>query len=631
MKKCMKVWTTNELTDIAFQNKEILEHNMLNSYQPESDYRVAIVGGGPKGAYSIERLASVWNKQNPNTDLDIVCYNSSVDFGSGPNYQIDQPDFLLMNYNLGKVNFWTEENDQLVEERLNLLEFLELFKIKSGTKVFSTDYSSRAVTGIYLQYCLCQVLEALPSNIRVHLIVDKVTSIEEDSKFIKVNTKGGLRYAYSEVICCTGHAYSFGSNHKPNTARIKAEKESWDVVQSVYPVKKLQNFNFSGLTVAIKGMGLTFVDAVLAITEGNGGRFKRYNERINYMVSGRGPLEILAFSRTGLPMIARQEDLKTNDFALRFFTEEAVDHLLEKYYKLDFKLHLMPFIQREFRYQYVFHLLRFKSDRSIPPDMTLRELEKYATEIFPDFKSFDLEEFLFPKLSKTELHSAVFGYLLETVFPERFNKLHQARVAMSALWREIYPLFNKIYSFGRLSAESQELFDSKYFGQFQRVAYGPPKENMEKIFALAEAGILRFDLAQNPKVSIHHQLSYLKLSHSKIPHSKIASVLIDARIPKPNGLASQPEYIQSLVLNMGINFFSNGNYKTGALQLDQIGRLAKKKQICFYGTPTEGWTLDNESLSRSNNNFLSPWVNNLVKKYANDYNSKTNANYPLLG
>lgn len=627
----MKVWTANKITDIAGLNKQFLKGEISRHYQPESDFRVAIVGGGPKGAYAIERLASVWNSQNSDKELDIICFNSSMDFSSGPNYQTDQADFLLMNYNLGKVNFWTEENDQLVEDRPSLLEFLTRFKVDPEIEVFSADYTSRAVTGIYLQYCLRSVLESLPSNIRVHLIVDEVISIVEDSEFIAIQTKDGLRSSFSEVICCTGHSYSFGSSRTQIHSRNKSKDFTTEVVQSVYPVRKLQSMNFSGLTVAIKGMGLTFMDAILAITEGNGGNFKRSKERMTYTVSGRGPHEILAFSRTGLPMIARQKDLRTSDFSLRFFTEETVEHLLDKYNKLDLKLHLMPFIQREFRYQYVVHLLRAHSDKNIPPDLTLKELELYAAEIFPDFKSFDLEEFLAPKLSKSELHSAVFGYLEETVFPERFDEIHQSRVAMSALWREIYPLFNKIYSFGKLSGESQQQFDLEYFGKFQRVAYGPPKENMEKIYALAEAGILKFDLAHDPRVSIHHQLSYLKLSNEDIPHSKIASVLIDARIPKPNGLNSQPEYVQKLVSGMGINFFSNDDYKTGSLQIDQIGRLKKKKQICFYGTPTEGWTLDNESLSRSNNNFLSPWVYNLVKNHVNNKNPKINAYYPFLG
>lgn len=46
----MKVWTANKITDIAGLNKQFLKGKISRHYQPESDFRVAIVGGGPKGA-----------------------------------------------------------------------------------------------------------------------------------------------------------------------------------------------------------------------------------------------------------------------------------------------------------------------------------------------------------------------------------------------------------------------------------------------------------------------------------------------------------------------------------------------------------------------------------------------------
>jgi hypothetical protein len=258
-------------------------------------------------------------------------------------------------------------------------------------------------------------------------------------------------------------------------------------------------------------------------------------------------------------------------------------------------------------------------------------LEFYASGIFPDFSPFDLEKFLSPKLSSIELHSAVIDYLEETVYPQRFDELHQSKIAMSALWREISPIFNKLYSFGKLSGESQRCFDRSYYGRFQRVSYGPPKENMEKILALGNAGILRFDFANNPKVATQDYSPSVKLINKKIPNTMVANRLIDARIAKSGGLTTQPEYIRKLVVEMGVDFFTNGDYKTGCLEIDTTGRLKKQKQICFYGTPTEGWTLDNESLSRSNNNFLSPWAKQIVQNYANINNSEINADHPLLG
>uniref|UniRef100_UPI0035943696 FAD/NAD(P)-binding protein n=1 Tax=Aquiflexum sp. TaxID=1872584 RepID=UPI0035943696 len=613
----MKLWSSNNLTDIAKQNKKFLARHVCDSYVPDADFRVAIVGGGPKGAYAIERLASVWNSQNPGVDLDIVCFNESDDFASGPNYQTEQPDFLLMNYNLGKVDFWTDEQEQLVDDRPDLLEFLNRYKKASELEVESSDYCSRAVTGIYLQHCLCKVIEGLPSNIHLQLVVDKVKSFMVIFDKLMINTVKGMYFGFSEVMCCTGHSYSFGESHNSNISARTKDRNSPTLLQSVYPIHNLQNNEYSGKTVAVKGMGLTFIDAVLTITEGKGGIFQRDNGGITYLDSGREPKEILAFSKAGFPMIARQEDLGSSDFSLRYFTEETVDHLIVKHDVLDFKSQLLPFIQHEFRYQYVVHLLRFKSDKNILLEKTLLELEFYVSGIFPDFSPFDLEKFLSPKLPQIEQHAAVIRYLEETVFPERFDELHHSTIAMSALWREMNPIFNKLYSFGKLSGESQCCFDLDYYSRFQRVAFGPPKENMEKILALANAGVLKFDFASNPKVSIHHQSSEVKISNEQTSKSMDISMLIDARIPKSGELATQPEYIRKLILELGVDFFSNGDYKPGCLEIDKAGRLKKQNQICFYGTPTEGWTLDNESLSRSNNNFLSPWAKQIAQNHVN--------------
>lgn len=625
----MKVWSTDKLTDISRQNKLCLAGSISDQYLPESYFRVAIVGGGPKGAYSIERLASAWKSHNQAKFLDIVCFNKTADFSCGPNYQVDQPDFLLMNYPLGKVDFWTDENEQLVYERPDLQTFLKRFRKAPEMAVKSSDYCSRAVTGIYLQYCLCKVIEELPPNIRLHLVMDEVKSIEEAStpEGLMVHTKKGMHGSFAEVICCTGHSYGFGEDQDSFKSAGGIDKITPSKKLAVYPVQQLQDLSYAGKTVAIKGMGLTFVDAVLALTQGQGGSFIRENKKMSYRTSGREPKEILAFSRTGLPMISRQDGLSKSNFSLKFFTEGS----LNKLDTLDFKLQLLPLIEAEFKYQYVVHLLRCSTDIAIHPENTLQELEEYAVRLFPDFTSFDLEQFLSPILPSNEPHNSVLNYLEETAFPECYDELHQSRVAMSALWREIYPLFSKLYAFGKLSGESQRYFDQHYFGRFQRVSYGPPKENMEKIIALAEAGILRFDFAANPKISNQNQSAEVEISSEKIPLSKIANLIIDARIPKSHGLATQPEYIKKLVLKMGVGFFTNGDYQTGCLEIDMDARLTKLKNICFYGLPTEGWTLDNESLSRSNNNFLSPWAKQIVQNYADIKPPKINADYPSVG
>ena len=55
----------------------------------------------------------------------------------------------------------------------------------------------------------------------------------------------------------------------------------------------------------------------------------------------------------------------------------------------------------------------------------------------------------------------------------------------------------------------------------------------------------------------------------------------------------------------GIDLTENGN------PIDEEGKVIDN--ITVYGTPTEGVTFDNDSLSRSRNDFGSIWAKNAVK------------------
>ncbi|MFD2034561.1 FAD/NAD(P)-binding protein [Belliella marina] len=611
----MKIWNTSQLADLNKQHKKCIEGLVGDDSIPQTDFRVAIVGGGPRGSYAIERLASVWCNLNAGKYIDIVCFNAGVNFASGPNYLTDQPDYLLMNYHLGKVDFWTDEAEQLVNERLNLVEFLERFKLDPNETVDPTDYCTRALTGVYLQYCLCKVIESLPEYIRLHLVVGEVNSIGDGADGLLVQTKQGYGKHFSEVICCTGHSYSFGNKMPDEILDGQNHNQSSSLVTSVYPIHQLEHLDYEGKTVIVKGIGLTFVDAVLAMTEGQGGCFEKGEDGLTYIPSGKEPLEILPFSRSGLPMVSRQNDLDKDGFSLKFFTDEVVSELSDSNRSIDFKHEVLPLIDLEFRFQYVLNLLNHEIGLEIDPSTTLQEMEVIAENRFPKFKPFDLELFLSPKSDTSNLNKAVNKYMKTMLFPERYGKLLSATVAMSGLWREIYPLFKRLYSFGKLSGESHRYFDRMYANRFQRVSYGPPKVSMEKILALQEAGIIHFDFAADPKVSWDGQTFGYKLSHKENHQSKIAHLFIDARIPKSAGLDTQPKYIKQLVEQSEIGFFTNEKYKTGCLEMDRMGRLHKYKHICFYGVPTEGWTLDNESLSRTNNNFLSPWAKQISLNY----------------
>ncbi len=615
----MKIWCPRQFADINRKNNVVLKRLIKTRYAPESVYRIAIVGGGPKGSYAVERLASVWNAYFPAKNLDIVVFNESPYFGSGPNYQPDQPDFLLMNYPLGKVNFWTDEEEQLVSDRLSLFDFLANIQKDNLSDLQAEDYCSRSLTGVYLQYCLCRVVNALPSNIRLHLIMDKVTTIEKVGDGMKVKSNRESYGGFAEVLCCTGHSYQIS---KSDQVDVPA-----NLIKRVYPVQKWKSEKVAGKTVLMKGLGLTFIDGVLALTEGKGGTFYRKKGILKYHPSGEEPELIYGFSRTGLPMICRQKE--PIDIPLKYCTVEAMEELMQSKGKVDFKHSVLPLMEKEFRYRYARLYCRFVG-KSFSPTFYLKELEGILADAYPSFSALDFEEYLFPARMQGKVHQQILNELEAMLFPYAESTDQQARLALSTLWKEIYPYFSKLYAFGGLTGSGQEIFDKKYRPGLQRVSYGPPKVNIEKLLALADSRILRFDVAVNPQLSFGEQEGKIIAQVSCGDLKVHADLMIDARIPTPGSMNLQPEYMQKLAERSGVSLFSNQGYQTGCPDINKNGRLLSQHKIAFYGTPTEGCTLDNESLSRDNNNLLSSWARQLIKTYAKIEPSRTDTHCTFM-
>jgi hypothetical protein len=66
--------------------------------------------------------------------------------------------------------------------------------------------------------------------------------------------------------------------------------------------------------------------------------------------------------------------------------------------------------------------------------------------------------------------------------------------------------------------------------------------------------------------------------------------------------------------------FTNNNsgfYNPGSFDIDSKGRAYARggpiqENITMYGTPTEGVTFDNDTLSRKRNNFASHWAQDIA-------------------
>jgi len=620
----MKIWSKQAFDSINRLNKAFLQAYIFEEIKPESNFRVGIIGGGPKGVYAIERLASIWQSHHHDEPLEIICFNKDEHFASGPNYRTDQPDYLLINYSLGNVNFWTDESEQLVEHRMSLLEFIDSYQETDRNVARQEDFCSRALTGIYLQHCLCQVLASLPDSINVQLVPQPIDYLDFESDKMIVSSEALKAYCFSEVILCTGHSYSFEDEM---SQQLRKGNSNGSYIEHIYPITRLGETDYSGKDVLVQGMGLTFVDAVLGLTEGLGGSFDSTEDSMRYIPSGSEPSTIYPFSRSGLPMLAREAG-GPEGVLLKYFTKRFVEKLLAYRRKLDFTTEIYPTIELEYRYQYVDNLLNryglFHSN-----GLGLEELEYLAKTKIPDFRPFDLDKFLLPTNTLTFDHNAILEYIKQSIAPDQFSPEIQSTQEMSSVWRGLYPSFRKLYNFGGLTGESQKVVDRIYFGRFQRVSYGPPIWNMRKIYALAEAGIIRFDIGKAPVLLIRDDTQKFSVKSDASPEPIEGEILINARIAKMENQNSQPPIYKHVQRKNGVSLYQNGDYRPGCLNLDRKGALQNRNGVTLNGTPTEGWTLDNESLSRSNNNFITPWAKKIANNYVNK-TSKTNPYCPSL-
>ncbi|MCC5906336.1 MAG: FAD/NAD(P)-binding protein [Balneolaceae bacterium] len=600
--------------------------------------KVAIIGGGPKGIYAFERLAAWFKVKPPSERTEIHIFNRSDSFGAGENYSIGQPAWLLINNPVGDVNMWAEEMPPpVIPHPLSLTEW-----VCRNENLYVTDYDyiSRAMVGRYLVNGFTLIASNLPEKVVGKYIVGEVTDIYIDSgKYTLCMKSGGdekkhLTDLYDHVLLATGHPKNRATEDQLRYQSFAGEPQSAGYIPFVYPAEKVFKDLPPGCSVGIKGIGLTFVDAVLALTEGKGGLFLRNEKtgKIVYTPSGNEPKVIYPFSRSGLPMLPRRS-VPGKKISLKFFTKSAIQ-MMQNEGKIDFKQQLWPLLKQEMIYAYYDTVMK---EAELPEGLAgsvdiediQRAVAKYHKK-YPAMRRFDPETFLEPLQKKDSFNDQTFHQYVQSQYnfylkEARKGELKSPLAAVTAVWRKASPLFCEIYSFGGLTPESQRHFDHSFRGKLNRVTFGPPVESAEKIAVLMESGVLNFETARNPKLSLDEKTGSFILESGHNSNRNSVQYLVDARIPRMSLTNDRSSLFRNLLDRELITIFENRSgqetYKTGAVNITPGGFVIDREGnvnpgIAVTGTPTEGITFDNDTLSRNRNNFVDSWAEYISKEYA---------------
>ncbi|MDR6301583.1 FAD/NAD(P)-binding protein [Mesonia maritima] len=569
-------------------------------------FSVAIIGFGPKGLYALERLLA-FIKAEKTHQISIYVFNKTSFFGSGDIYRSDQPHYLLMNYANENINSWYKnEPEPIVKNAESYVEW-KARKEKIQQEELLEKFSARAEVGEYLEWSFQQLLENLPKNCSIHQEVIEIGDLQKENEKIQLFSTSTEKYhvKFDQVMITTGHQ------------RHKIEKNHSQVIPFIYPVEKKLEEILPNKTIAIKGLGLTFIDAVLALTEGKGGKFTKIKNGFSYQFSGSEPKKIIPFSRTGLPMFPK---LNLKDENLPSYLSQATSKFSRPY---DFEKELFPLILQDILFAYYKSFFQQKNEKlSYAEDFKKveQQIEKFHQK-YPKIEKFSWKKLTNPHFSTENLHDATAKYL-SFLISEKEKPRESPYLMAASAWKKISAEFNELYSFNGLTPKSQELFDKTYFGLFNRIAFGPPVKNLQKIQALVECGIIDFSFVKNPIVDLNSEKVQLKKSHEIVD----CDYLIDARIPKNDMEKEQSGLFKNIIQHkfgrLNKNKSDDFTYIPGNLAISKKGDLLEPSgkpdaQISLYGTPTEGSVYDNDTLSRERNNFADCWAQKAIQAIKN--------------
>ena len=612
--------------------------------EPPRSHTVAIVGLGPRGLYCLERLLAEFNARPLRHPLHVNLFNRSAHFGASPIYDPAQPDYILVNISVGEIDLWGVEDPPVVAGRG--LDFLSWYQqtFQPQTPLAGDEYLSRAVVGRYLVEGFERIVKHLPEGVTVSCHVGEVSDVRPNGRgyqleFVPASGRAE-EIRVEKVLLATGHSRLVPGIEETRYQTFAARHDGMaSFIPFVYPVVETMREIPARARVAMLGVGLTFIDAVLELTEGRGGRFERGADgSLAYAASGAEPRVIFPYSRTGLPMTPKAHDLPACARPLTFFTHRALAELKSRTPggQLDFERDLWQLFELEMELHY-YRVVFGEGDERKELEacgndaQAMRRVIDAYLRAHPEQKRFDYRPVLDPTGGRRFESGAAFASFVERYMEDeiaRARKGHAGCGIKSAIdiWYEVRSVLGEFLQFGGLDPESHRKLIEHYYPRLKRVAFGPPIINIEKLHALQRAGLLDFSVAQSPRVLTDEAAGCFELRCEEIPGAVAqAEVLVDARFPPTDIPRDATPLYRNLQRRGMVRAFENRStsldssaYRPGAIDMTEELRFVVDKEgvgnedIAVIGIPTEGNLLGNLTVARDN--YAGIWAAQVIEQ-----------------
>jgi hypothetical protein len=599
---------------------------------PAQHPSVVFIGGGPRTAGILERLAA----NRPGLAAGPVQIHIVEPFepGSGRIWRFDQEPGLMMNSTAADVTMFTDSSvvcegppidgpglaawaagvqDGSITDVPAMPPHLQE-QLRSLT---GSSFATRQLQSKYLEWFFRRAVRALGDDVSVTVHRDTAVRVEPqgaNDDGYSVRLAGGATLHADVVITALGHTDAEPDARSAAWTGFAARNAGFHAAPS-YTTDVDYSPIAPGQDVIVSGMGLAFVDLLVLLTEGRGGRFEETPDGgLRYLPSGAEP-RLWAGSRRGVPFHSKISVALRGEPAAapRFFTADAVGALLAEHAELDFRTQLWPLIAKDAGYGYYRELFTGSPERvALGWDEfagRFAELDWYSSarrdlvaEAVPDAAlHLDLERLDRPFggqlfAGHDDVQAAVAAYI-EHDLELRTGPDHPETQALFMALLKVYMELGRIVPPERLNARSQEDVHGWWHGFFSFVDSGPPPRRLREMLAVHRAGLLHF-LGPGLAVAADEATGEFVATSAQSPVSVRTKAFIEARLPGPAVARSANPLLRSLHgTGLGAEqhlLTSDGGHSTGRLLITSghriVGRGGDTRSRLFgIGPGTSGW------------------------------------------
>lgn len=530
---------------------------------------IAIIGAGPSGVSVLERLGANATELLGGRPLEIHLIDPYPP-GPGRVWRHDQSPLLMLNTAATHVTMFTDDSvvcDGPVRSGPSLHTWARERRGGSGVPdaqpevdtLSATSFPTRRLQSHYLTWVYKRAVAGLPPGSRFHYHRDRAAGLLEAGTRQRIRLVGGRCLVADAVVLAVGHQDVELTPEQERTAAY-ARRHDLCFLPPGYAADEDLSVLRPGEPVLVRGLGLAFVDLMVLLTQGRGGRHTADGTgALRYTPSGREPV-LYVGSRRGVPFPPKLTySLGASPPKLpRFFSPERI--LRDCPGPLDFFRDVWPDAAKEIGWGYYHELF------TAHPDRVRGDFEEFAeayaaaewdsrafrellrrTVVHPG-DMFDLPRLDRPLMDATfpdrlALQRGVCDHVRDTL-RRRSDPRHSADLGATLGLLAVFGQIPVLLESGRFAARSRAAdVDGWWAGLFNYMASGPPPRRVRELLALAEAGVVRF---VGPDMWVRNADGHFVAGSPAVPGTVTASSLVEARLPMGSAPGSRDPLVRSL-------------------------------------------------------------------------------------